>query len=244
MRTRAKIFLLAFLALIISCNKKETTLEQYINTEIASGEVPGIGISIIVKGDVLLSDGYGYADIENQIPFTDSTIMNIASISKTFIGVSMMHAVEKGLLNLDDDVNKYLSFKIVNPHRPDKKIMVLDGDGSLLMNLGSLVTVAGMEPKNFLHFVFEDGAYWTTGGQPIPGNGKFNLSAMANDAGYKSSHSFEDLETLVSELPSLMRQDGPIFVSIKITHPEHAGEPFIGSTKNAMEKLSKSISGY
>ena len=45
MRTRAKIFLLAFLALIISCNKKETTLEQYINTEIASGEVPGIGIS-------------------------------------------------------------------------------------------------------------------------------------------------------------------------------------------------------
>ena len=128
--------------------------------------------------------------------------------------------------------------------QPNKKIVVLDGDGSLLMNLGSLVTVAGMEPKNFLHFVFEDGAYWTTGGQPIPGNGKFNLSAMANDAGYKSSHSVEDLETLVSELPSLMRQDGPIFVSIKITHPEHAGEPFIGSTKNAMEKLSKSISGY
>ena len=124
MRTRAKIFLLAFLALIISCNKKETTLEQYINTEIASGEVPGIGISITVKGDILLSKGYGYADIENQLPFTDSTIINIASISKTFIGVSMMHAVEKGLLNLDDDVNKYLSFKIVNPHRPDKKILV------------------------------------------------------------------------------------------------------------------------
>ena len=124
MRTHAKIFQLALLALFISCNKKETTLEQYINTEIASGEVPGIGISITVKGDILLSKGYGYADIENQIPFTDSTIINLASISKTFIGVSMMHAVEKGLLNLDEDVNKYLSFKIVNPHRPDKKILV------------------------------------------------------------------------------------------------------------------------
>ena len=124
MRTHAKIFLLALLALFVSCNKKETTLEQYINTEIASGEVPGIGISITVKGDILLSEGYGYADIENQMPFTDSTIMNIASISKTFIGVSMMHAVEKGLLNLDEDVNEYLSFKIVNPHRPDKKILV------------------------------------------------------------------------------------------------------------------------
>ena len=127
--------------------------------------------------------------------------------------------------------------------QPSKKIVVLDGDGSLLMNLGSLITVAGMEPKNFLHFVFEDGAYWTTGGQPIPGNGKFDLSAMANDAGYRSTHSFEDLETLVSELPNLMKREGPIFVSIKVVHPEHAGEPFIGSTKSAMEKLSKSISG-
>ena len=101
MITSNKTFLLFLLALIIPCNKKEISLEQYINRELAHGEVPGIGISIIVKGDVLLSEGYGYADIENQIPYTDSTIINIASISKTFIGVSMMHAVEKGLLNLD-----------------------------------------------------------------------------------------------------------------------------------------------
>tara|TARA_Y100001960_G_scaffold107019_1_gene115033 strand:+ start:1312 stop:1878 length:567 start_codon:yes stop_codon:yes gene_type:complete len=127
--------------------------------------------------------------------------------------------------------------------QPQKKIIALDGDGSLLMNLGSLVTVAGMEPNNFIHFVFEDGAYWTTGGQPIPGNGKFNLSAMAEDAGYKNSHEFEDLETLVDELPNVLNQDGPTFVAIKVTHPEHAGEPFIGSTKTAMEKLSKVISG-
>ena len=127
--------------------------------------------------------------------------------------------------------------------QPNKKIVVLDGDGSLLMNLGSLVTVAGMEPKNFLHFVFEDGAYWTTEGQPIPGNGKFDLSAMVTNAGHKSPHSSEDLETLVSELPNLMEREGPIFVSIKVIHPEHAGKPFIGSTKSAMEKLSKSISG-
>ena len=124
--------------------------------------------------------------------------------------------------------------------QPNKKIVVLDGDGSLLMNLGSLITAAGMEPENFLHFVFKDGAYWTTGGQQIFGNGKFDLSAMASDAGYRSAHSLEDLETLVSELPTLMKQDGPIFVSIKVIDPKRAGEPFIGSTKNAMEKLSQS----
>jgi phosphonopyruvate decarboxylase len=127
--------------------------------------------------------------------------------------------------------------------QPQKQIIVLDGDGSLLMNLGSLVTIAGMEPANLVHFVFEDGAYWTTGGQPIPGNGKFNLSAMAQDAGYKNSYEFDDLETLVNELPDVLNEDGPIFVSVKVTHPDYSGEPFIGSTKNAMEKLSKVISG-
>ena len=117
-----KSFLLLFLLLFASCAEKNTSLELFIHKELQSGEVPGIGISIIIDGDILLSRGFGYADIENQVPFTDSTIMNIASISKTFIGVSMMHAVENGLLNLDDDVNKFLSFAVVNPHRPDKKI--------------------------------------------------------------------------------------------------------------------------
>ena len=74
-------------------------------------------------------------------------------------------------------------------------------------------------------------------------NSEVVVAAMANDAGYKGAYSFEDLETLVSELPNLMRREGPIFVSIKVIHPEHAGEPFIGSTRSAIEKLSKSISG-
>ena len=125
--------------LFASCAEKNTSLELFIHKELQSGEVPGIGISIIIDGNILLSRGFGYADIENQVPFTDSTIMNIASISKTFIGVSMMHAVEKGLLNLDDDVNKYLPFKIVNPYRPDKKIMVKH----LLAHRSSIIDLEG-----------------------------------------------------------------------------------------------------
>ena len=48
--------------------------------------------------------------------------------------------------------------------QPDKKVLCLDGDGSLLMNLGTLVTTAGTAPENLVHFVFEDGGYFTTGG--------------------------------------------------------------------------------
>ena len=124
MLTYTRAILFASTLFLLSCNQSDPELINYIKSEIESGKVPGIGLSIIIEGKTLLSKGFGYADIQNRIPFTDSTVMNIASISKTFIGVSMMNAVERGLLNLDDDINKHLSFKVKNPHRPNKKIMV------------------------------------------------------------------------------------------------------------------------
>ena len=71
--------------------------------------------------------------------------------------------------------------------RPEKKVLVLDGDGGLLMNLGTLVTIAGQEPENLVHFLFEDGVYFTTGSQPVPGAGRVSLSGMAKDAGFRHS---------------------------------------------------------
>src|SRR5947207_15921920 len=52
--------------------------------------------------------------------------------------------------------------------RPDKRIAILDGDGSLLMNLGSLVTIAAVAPKNFVHFVANNGCYEANGRPPVP----------------------------------------------------------------------------
>ena len=53
--------------------------------------------------------------------------------------------------------------------RPDRRVLVLDGDGSLLMQLGSLATVAGAAPRNLVHFLFKNGVYHTSGAQGIPG---------------------------------------------------------------------------
>ena len=53
--------------------------------------------------------------------------------------------------------------------RPDVRVLVLDGDGSLLMNLGSLVTIASQAPKNLVHVVFDGATYDTSGAQPTPG---------------------------------------------------------------------------
>lgn len=59
---------------------------------------------------------YGYADKENERPYETNTVQNIGSVSKTFIGLSLMIAAEKGLIDLDAPIDEYLDFKVVNPH--------------------------------------------------------------------------------------------------------------------------------
>ena len=125
--------------------------------------------------------------------------------------------------------------------RPDKKVVVLDGDGALLMNLGSLVTIAEQEPANLVHFVFEDGVYFTTGGQPVPGAGRSSLAGMAKDAGIKESYEFDDLEDLASELPEIMKKKGPVFVCLKVIHTEEAPEFQITRTREAMKRLAAKL---
>ena len=125
--------------------------------------------------------------------------------------------------------------------RPDRKVLVLDGDGALLMNLGTLVTIAGQQPPNLVHFVFEDGVYFTTGGQPVPAAGTFDLEGIARGAGIKESHTFDDLEDFVSELPGLLETQGPVFVCLKVQHAEDAPPSVIGTSREAMRRVMKAL---
>ena len=81
---------------------------------------------------------------------------------------------------------------------PDRRVIVLDGDGSLLMNLGSLVTIATVRPQHFLHLVFENGVYEVNGEHPTPGTGQVDFAAMAIAAGYQTAVCFSKLEAFES----------------------------------------------
>jgi sulfopyruvate decarboxylase subunit beta len=82
------------------------------------------------------------------------------------------------------------------------------------MNLGSLVTVAGMAPPNLLHVVCQNGVYEVTGGQPIPGAERVDFAAMARAAGYRRAEAFADADALGARLPELLAADGPTFVTL------------------------------
>ena len=99
-----------------------SSIDTFIERRMAESGIVGIGAAIIIDKELVWSKGYGYADIESKRPFTPNTIMNIGSIGKTFTGVCLMRAVEEKKLSLDEDINRYLPFKVVNPFFPDEKI--------------------------------------------------------------------------------------------------------------------------
>jgi sulfopyruvate decarboxylase subunit beta len=103
--------------------------------------------------------------------------------------------------------------------RPERSVIVVDGDGSLLMQLGSLVTIAGAAPENLFHFVFENGVYETSGSQPLPAEGRFDLAQMAGAAGYANVYQFADAAEFERVLPEVLQKRGPVFVSVR-TEPE------------------------
>ncbi len=100
--------------------------------------------------------------------------------------------------------------------RPDKRVIVLDGDGSLLMNLGTLVTIANAAPKNLIHCVCENGTYETTDSIPIPGAGRISLTGLAKAAGYPKIYEFADLQKWDRELDGILQEEGPVFVNLKV----------------------------
>ena len=99
-------------------------LDRKLSEIAGRGHLPGFGVSIVTSGGVLFQKGYGYADIETKIPYTKETLQNIGSISKTFIGISLMQLVEENRIRLEDDINRYLPFKVVNPHFPTEPILI------------------------------------------------------------------------------------------------------------------------
>lgn len=128
-RINSYIMILFYLA-ILNCAQKsngqdldaKSSIDSIIEATMFKSGIVGIGAAIIIDKEVAWTNGYGYADKETKKYFTPSTIMNIASISKLFTGVSIMKAVEQGKVSLDADINSYLPFKVINPNFPNEKI--------------------------------------------------------------------------------------------------------------------------
>lgn len=171
-----------------------TSLDSFITATMAIYHIPGLSVCIIKEDSLVWHQAYGYADVERKIPVTDSTIFDLASISKVITGTAIMQLYERGLLNLDDDVNKYLpaDLQVVNPYHPNIPItcrMILSHVASIDWdwNVMGQYVVAGDSPIPLFDFLknyfVPGGAYYTSANyNSYPPGSAFNGSDHAGKA--------------------------------------------------------------
>src|SRR5947199_12673 len=116
--------------------------------------------------------------------------------------------------------------------RPDRRVIVFDGDGSLLMQLGSLATIAGAQARNLTHLVFKNGVYHTSGAQGIPGGLTVDFVLMAKGAGYRNAYAIREPAEFKRRLPAMLTEEGPVLVELhtglaeKTPMTDRGGLPF------------------
>jgi len=97
---------------------------------------------------------------------------------------------------------------------PVRKIYIFDGDGNILMNLGSLVTIGSLKPKNLIHIIFDNKAHESTGGQPT--NSKIiELEKIAEVAKFKT-YKISKKEQIKKVFSKIKKENGPICILVKI----------------------------
>ncbi len=125
--------------------------------------------------------------------------------------------------------------------RPDKKIIVLDGEGSLPMNLGTLATITEISPPNLVHIVLNNNVYRTSGGQPVPNVGKNSYTGFAEAAGYAGVYSFDHLDSFKSAIKGILKQKGPTFIALQ-TVPAKKRPPYpITFTAGIIERFKTAL---
>jgi len=98
---------------------------------------------------------------------------------------------------------------------PRKSVFIFDGDGNILMNLGSLTTIASQKPKNLIHVVFDNSVHESTGGQPTNSN-FVNIEKIAKACNYNHTFMVKTENNLLKILDKIKKLKGPIMIVVKI----------------------------
>ncbi len=123
---------------------------------------------------------------------------------------------------------------------PKKHVFIFDGDGNILMNLGSLVTIGSLKPKNLIHIIFDNNSHESTGGQPT-NSSKIKLEKIAKDVNYKI-FIIKSKTKLLRVLKEIKNLPGPIFLLIKITTSKERSKRVSWTPKTIRDRMMKSLS--
>ena len=100
--------------------------------------------------------------------------------------------------------------------QPKRKVICLNGDGSMLMSLGTLTLAVQNSARNYYLFVVQNDIYEITGKQPVPGAGITDFVTLARGAGFNKCYSFDDPVKFRKKLPEVLSEEGPVFILVTV----------------------------
>lgn len=125
-------------------------------------------------------------------------------------------------------------------NNPSRKIFCFDGDGALLMHMGSLALIGSKKPDNFYHIMFNNSAHESVGGLPTVMN-NVDISELVRSCGYKKVFNAKNIDELKDILPNFADSEGPVFLSIDvdISSRKDLGRPTTTPMENKDDFMKK-----
>jgi phosphonopyruvate decarboxylase len=125
--------------------------------------------------------------------------------------------------------------------KPQRRVFCFDGDGAFIMHTGALGIVASMNPRNFIHILFNNNAHESVGGQPTIGY-EIDAVAMAKASGYRQALRAATRQEMLDALHQLEQMEGPVLLElrVRIDSREDLGRPTTTPVENKnafMEEL-------
>lgn len=125
-------------------------------------------------------------------------------------------------------------------NRPNRKVIIFDGDGNLLMNMGTMALVGTLLPDNFYHFVFDNEVYGSTGNQPTL-TSTIRLDRIAEACGYIKTLMVENVKELSVNAEECLKSKGPVFVLVKINRECENGIARVSHSPESIKERFMSI---
>lgn len=165
---------------------------------------------------------------------TDEVIISCMGTAKPWEGIS---DTELDFASVDSAMGHATDFALgLAIAQPQRRVITLNGDGSMLMCLGSLVTIAQRPCQNYAMIIFENGTYEVTGNQAVPGNAFVDYETIARGSGINKVYTVKDEEAFDARLPLVFTEPGPVVFIWKV---EPAHEPVPQFEKSLAERVER-----
>jgi len=212
---------------ILTKDTSEDDIDRYIN-EFSLKLNEGKSVAFVIKkGSITFEKIVKYKN--NNSLKREDVIQEITNFSKEDIIISTTGKTSRELFEIREKNNQTHKYDFLTVgsmghsssialgialNKPNKKIWCIDGDGAVLMHMGSMALIGQNNVKNFIHIIINNGAHESVGGQPTVAK-NIDLTQIALGCGYKKAYSISDLDGLKIILNEIINQEGPILLEIK-----------------------------